>query len=123
MLASEEDSHAALVRARMGGQRQTPQIPARQGLQSIWKDLADFSMREKTTPDQVDVYRHALEMERQSIDLYSKLQAESTEDTELFGFLVEQEEEHFRILEQIVELVNRPNEWVEAAEFGLRKEY
>ena len=61
-------------------------------------------------------------MERESIELYKKLLSESSDDKELFEFLIKQEEEHYRLIEEIVKLVNRPNVWVESAEFGLRRE-
>lgn len=44
-------------------------------------------------------------------------------DKKIFEFLIEQESDHYKVLEQLIELVNRPNDWVESAEFGVRKEY
>ena len=35
----------------------------------------------------------------------------------LFDFLVQEETRHHQILEDMFRFVNRPNEWVEAAEF------
>jgi rubrerythrin len=65
----------------------------------------------------------ALEKERQSIELYQKLLLHATDDRELFEYLIKQEQEHYGLLEEIIKMVNRPNEWVESAEFGLREEY
>lgn len=36
---------------------------------------------------------------------------------------MKQEEEHYEIIDQLVTLLSRSEEWVESAEFGLRKEY
>lgn len=65
----------------------------------------------------------AAEKEKQSIELYKKLLSESKEDKDLYEFLISQEEEHYNMMEEIVVLVNRPNEWVGSAEFGNREEY
>jgi rubrerythrin len=76
----------------------------------------------KSDPGQLDVYRLAMEKEKQSVDLYKKLLSESEGDKALFKFLIAQEEAHYKIMELIVKLVSRPNEWVESAEFGIREE-
>ncbi|HWQ41417.1 MAG TPA: rubrerythrin, partial [Desulfosporosinus sp.] len=40
-----------------------------------------------------------------------------------FEYLIKQEEDHYTIIEQLVSLLSRPEEWVESAEFGVREEY
>ncbi len=42
----------------------------------------------------MDVYKAALENEKQSIDLYKKLLSESGSESELYNYLIAQEEEH-----------------------------
>jgi rubrerythrin len=51
--------------------------------------------------------------------------ADATDEKEkkIFKFLIEQEDSHYKVIEQLIEMVKRPDEWVESAEFGLRKEY
>ena len=62
---------------------------------------------------------------KQSIDLYTRLLSEATNDKKkrLFGYLIRQEKEHFEIMEELIVLINRPDDWVESAEFGVREEY
>ena len=69
--------------------------------------------------------RRQQENEKKSIDLYQKMLQEAVDerDKKIFEYLIEQENDHYKVLEQLIEMVNRPNEWVESAEFGLRKEY
>ena len=71
------------------------------------------------------MYREALAIEQQSIDLYEKYfgDAQSEEEKALFSFLIEQEKVHYRIMDDMTTMLNRPYEWVESAEFGLREEY
>lgn len=94
-------------------------------VQSIFKEIKDFNMVIKDIPSQLDVYRMALEKEEESLkfykDLYDKTKEEQSK--KVFGYLISQEDKHCIILEELVKLVNRPEEWVESAEFGLREEY
>lgn len=76
-------------------------------------------------PSQLDAYRAAMKNEQESIDFYKRYLTEAQdEDTKaLFRYLIQQEEEHLHILDQIVTMLSHSEEWVEDAEFGLRKEY
>ena len=67
----------------------------------------------------------ALENEKASITLYQKYLSEATDDESksLFEYLLKQEEGHYALIDQLVSIVSRPEEWVESAEFGLREDY
>ncbi|MBC3803479.1 rubrerythrin [Acetobacterium fimetarium] len=92
---------------------------------NVFKGSRDFINEFKKIPNQLDAYRLALEKERQSIELYKKFLSEAMDDklTVLFEYLVQQEKDHYKILEGLILLVERPEEWVESAEFGTREEY
>jgi rubrerythrin len=92
---------------------------------NVFRGSKDFQNEFKEIPNQLDAYRLALEKERQSIELYQKFLSEAMDDklTELFEYLVQQEKDHHKILESLIMLVERPEEWVESAEFGTREEY
>jgi rubrerythrin len=123
MLAQEEAAHAALLTDSQNGLPFKRAEPERPGLKTIFSGMADFKSDIKKTPSAVDVYRVALDKEQQSIDLYKKMLADASGGRELFEFLIRQEKKHYEIIEEIVKLVDRPNSWVESAEFGLREEY
>lgn len=92
---------------------------------NIFKDLEDFKSEIKVSPDQLDIYRAALEQEKQGIELYKDFlaQAVDTAEKELYDFLVKQEENHFEIIEDLILLIKKTDDWVENAEFGVREEY
>jgi rubrerythrin len=73
-----------------------------------------------------DVLQQAMEIE-QSTERFYKEQAASLEESstlrDLFESLAESEMEHYLLVSSLAEYFNRPKEWVEAAEFGLRPEY
>lgn len=94
-------------------------------IRTIFKEIGDFKLVIKDIPSQLDVYRMALEKEEQSLKFYRVLQSKTKEDQskKVFQYLINQEDKHCIILEELIKLVNRPEEWVESAEFGLREEY
>jgi rubrerythrin len=123
LLASEESGHAALLQSKKAGAPSKLNKAERPDLKNIFIGVAGLKSDTKKTPDQVDAYRMALEKEKQSIELYKKMLLQDGGEAELYGFLISQEEEHYEILEELIKIVNRPNDWVEAAEFGIREEY
>ncbi len=94
-------------------------------VKSLFEGMEDFQSEIKKIPTQLDFYRFALDNEQKSIDLYKEFasNSESEEEKKLFEYLIEQEKEHFRIVDQFVKILTHAEQWVEAAEFGVRKEY
>lgn len=122
-LAKDEKNHAQILTSKSKGLAYELDESALLPAKSVFRGMADYKSKVKEVPDQVDLYDVALDMEKKSIELYTKLLSEATEDRELFEYLIKQEQGHLAIVEEIIKLVNRPNAWVEAAEFGEREEY
>lgn len=126
LLAEDENGHAKLLQnelKKMTYELSDNETPA--NVNNVFKDKGAFKNRFEEIPNQLDVYRMALQMEKDSIALYEKLLNEATDEQtkKLFGYLVKQEENHFKIFDNLITLVERPEEWVEDAEFGPREEY
>ncbi|PKM59216.1 MAG: rubrerythrin [Firmicutes bacterium HGW-Firmicutes-4] len=126
LLAEDENGHAKLLKSEQ--EKITYNLADNKNLtetNNVFKDRGDFKNKFEKIPNQIDVYRMALQMEKDSIELYQKFFAESTDEQtkKLFGYLVKQEENHFKIFDNLITLVERPDEWVEDAEFGPREEY
>lgn len=123
-LAEEESIHARILKSKA---ETLPYelIDTNAEIKNIFVEIGKYHDIIKHIPDAVDVYRLALEHEKRSIDLYKEMLQEAVDDKDkkIFEFLIEQENDHYKVIGQLIELVNRPNEWVESAEFGLRKEY
>jgi len=79
----------------------------------------------KLRDEQVDVYRAALLKEEESVQLYKKMQetAEQQAEKSVLERLMQEEEKHLEVLENIIQMFNQVNEWVEAAEFNHQKPY
>jgi len=75
--------------------------------------------------DLLEVLRRAMNIE-QTTEAFYREQASEAEDEDmksLFGRLADIEKEHFIFVGSLVEYFDRPNEWIENSEFGLRDEY
>lgn len=121
-LAEDEKVHAEIIKEKqLGGDYSVDQESLKK-VENVFSEGPEL-FTEKNTADQISAYRLALDMEKKSIDLYKELLTQAKENKELFTFLIKQEEDHYRLIEEIIEMVMRPSEWIESAEFGLRKEY
>ena len=123
-LAEEESIHARILKSKA---ETLPYelVDTYAEIKSIFVEIGNYKNIIKQIPDALDVYTMALEAEKKSIDLYTEMLQEATDakDKKIFEYLIEQEKDHYKVMEQLIELVNRPNDWVESAEFGIRKEY
>ena len=125
-LANDEAKHAALIQKKVDG------VPAPldavedlSAQQDLFRAAKDFHSAVQAMPNQVEAYQAALEKEQQSIDLYQDLLTKAEDDTShaLFTFLLQQEKSHYAILTELLQHINRPHNWVESAEFGVREDY
>lgn len=126
LLAGEERLHAEILEQyAKKAEYDLADSGAYKTFKNVFADLDDFSVEVKTTPDQLDGYRLALEKEREMIELYEKMlqEGKTEQDKELFGFLVKEEKKHYQIFADIIEHLIKAEQWVEDAEFGLREEY
>ena len=126
ILADEEVKHAELLEKyvvhAVGDLQESKALEL---ANNVFSEIKAFENEYSAVPQQLDAYRAALAVERRSIELYRDLhaKAESQSDKDLFAFLTKQEEDHYSIVENLVILIRRPQQWVESAEFGVRKEY
>jgi rubrerythrin len=126
LLEKEEEKHAQILKSY----NNLIELPLTDStilsdVKSIFKETDNFKSEIKKLPNQLDVYRMALEKEEQSLKFYQDLfdKASDEKSKKVFGYLIDQEDKHCIIMEELVKLVTRPEEWVESAEFGRREDY
>lgn len=126
MLAADEQNHARILIDKSNEKSfQLVDTDTLSGVKNIFEGIGDIKADDQETASQLDFYRIASDKEKQSIDLYSKYlaKAEGQQEKELFEFLIMQEQRHFAVLDELASLLRQADEWVENAEFGIRKEY
>lgn len=126
MLAKEEEKHADILLGKADlfttlATQEDVLIESRK----IFGELKDFKSEISNLPSQLDSYRLALDMEHKSLNFYQELKDNASDENarKTYGYLIKQEEIHCVLLEELVKLITRPDEWVESAEFGEREEY
>lgn len=125
-LAVAESRHAELLRNRAsGGSYTLTDDPWLSDRRSLFAGLDAYRHEFVAQPGQLEAYRFALEIEQRSVDLYKTMlnEAAASADRELLTWLIRQEQDHLALFEELTAMLNRPVEWVEAAEFGPREEY
>jgi len=80
------------------------------------KSITDISV------DAVEDYRKAVEIEKRGMAFYKEKFSETEDPTEkqLFELLMKQETYHYHTCENLLEMVQAPEQWVENAEFNPR---
>ncbi len=123
-LAKAEHSHAEILRNKQSNMDAVLPETEYADLKNVFSGRDNIKSDIQKTPKQLDFYRQALDIEQKSIDLYAQLLNETQDAREkaLFSYLVEQEKQHFQLVEGFVNMLRHAEEWVEDAEFGLRNE-
>jgi rubrerythrin len=131
-LAEDEQRHYQIIQL---AQNQTLQnIEANPSLSKIQNVFVIHKNKEflsdnkefiaKLKDEQSDVYRAALVKEKESVKLYKKLKesSERHEEKRIFETLMHEEEKHVEVIENIIDMLNSVNDWVEAAEFNHKED-
>lgn len=123
MLAKEEKNHANILRTN--ADKLTLPLEDSNILFDVQPIFKNIDVLTHNLQNQLDTYRMALEKEQESLKFYQDLYANASKEhsKKVLQYLVNQEDKHCDILEELVNLVSRPDEWVESAEFGLREDY
>jgi rubrerythrin len=89
----------------------------------IFKDIKSEDFINQT--DQIEIYKKAQVIEQKSIDFYRE-QAKASENKNISGVILkifDEEKKHYLILDNIIDLLMRPKQWVENAEFNKMEDY
>jgi rubrerythrin len=125
MLAEEEEKHAGILMGKADLLTAEVEKELLTRARELFQNMGDVKSDIKDIPSQLESYRFALEMEHKSLEFYKglkeKAKDEKTKTT--YDYLIHQENIHCIVLEELVKLTTRPEEWVESAEFGVREDY
>ena len=85
----------------------------------IFEDMGKDPARVSMENVEVGLYRDALSAEQKSIDYYQENSDRFEGDQKrVIQDIIEEEKKHYRIIENIIEFVNRPQTWLENAEWN-----
>ena len=124
MLADDEVKHYKIVEGmrKMAG----PQMAETQVLSSaktIFSEMDPKNISDET--GQNELLKKAQDLEVESQKLYEDKAAETDDpdQKDLLLKIAEEEKKHYHLLENIIQFVNRPQNWLEDAEFNHLEDY
>ena len=126
MLAGAETTHYELFRRMQA--REEAFLADSALLEQVKNVFAEIREREGTPAvrsSEVDLYRKAQELERKSWELYGSAAERAASPAEKLNFerIAVEERRHYRIVEGIIDFVERPEQWLENAEWYHLEDY
>ena len=122
LLSHEEHYHFTLFES---WKKEIPHAPPVESdiigkAKDVFAELAKSEKPLAEVSDGPQAYAKALELEQKSIAYYSDAQTKTDmpEHRTLFKFLIKEEKKHAVLMENLIEFVKRPSEWLENAEFS-----
>jgi rubrerythrin len=123
LLISQEQEHFnALDSLEKSGKYKNYKKASFAGVKNIFEEMKDEL--DKISKDNVKFYKTILEIEKKSEAFYL-LHAEEQEAQvkEILLSLAREEHNHVIIIDNIIDFINKPNTWIEDAEFNHMGEY
>ncbi len=125
MLADEEVKHFQAIESMKQNQYQMVATTILDDAKNIFVKMKKQKQEFEFDKKQIKLYEKAQEIEKKSQQFYNEKaqQADLVENKKLFIELAKEEEKHYFLLENIINFVSRPKEWLEDAEWYHLEEY
>lgn len=121
MLANEEIKHYKMFEklSKNSDSITVPNMEVFKDAKEIFEDMKKESVAYDFGDQQIDFYRRAMETEDKAYEMYLEKAAQMNDPKhkEIFQIIAAEELKHKELLENILEFVSRPQEWIESAEF------
>ncbi|HUS72558.1 MAG TPA: ferritin family protein [Sedimentisphaerales bacterium] len=125
MLADEEVKHYNTIKRMQTAEPHMEETTILTHAKNVFVQIKESGESFDFDIQQTELYRKARDIEKESRDFYTEKANEVTEEyqKEIFLRLADEESKHYFLLENIIEFVSRPEEWLENAEFFHLEEY
>ncbi len=125
-LADEEKEHEEIIKELISEKKiEHEESDIIDSAKNSFKMIADDLGDNILPTEEVHIYKQAIELERKSKDFYLSKAEESNLDhvKKTFRQLAGEEDKHQQIMENISKMVDRPNTWLEDAEWYHMEDY
>ncbi len=126
MLADAEVIHYNVFsKMKEGTPWQSPDTTILKDVKNIFVRMKEEGQLESIGVSEIDLYTKAQDIEKMTEDFYRERAAQTENPTERETFLqvAGEEKKHYFILQQIIDFVSRPEQWLEDAEWYHLEEY
>ncbi len=125
MIAQEEKKHSEMF-AKLESENGVDSLPS-----STWDPKEAFIKiaQERSGSESLsaakDAYKKIVDTELEAAEYYEGLKkdAKSDEDKNALDFIIKEEKKHAKIFQELVEFIERPESWVENAEFNILEDF
>jgi len=125
MLADEEVKHYQAIENMRQDKYQMSEATVLEDARNIFVEMKDAEKEFELEQEQTTLYEKAQEIEKKSQQFYQEKagQTDKADQKKLFERLAKEEQKHYFLLENIIEFVSRPEQWLENAEWYHLEEY
>ena len=125
MLADDEVKHYEIIKMMKTARQSMTETTILNDSKNVFDKMRDTKELHDPNMEPIELYRKAQDIEKESQDFYLEKSTEVKEEyhQEIFLILSEEEKKHFFLLENIINYISRPQEWLENAEFVHLEEY
>ena len=115
VIIQDEKKHLKIVEGILKGLNiNAKDLETDNEIKSVFADMKDVLMDEiEATPDELEAFKVAMNMEKEGIDFYGKLLQEATDDKakKLFDKLMQEETKHYVIFENTYNFLSDTGNW------------
>jgi rubrerythrin len=121
---SEREHHDHLTLLQRGTAPEAAQSVALERARDQIRELVDGLDPDGFLRNDADGYRHAIDAEEKSIEIYEKMAGEEPKRAvaDLFLLIAEEERQHLQVIENIYDFVESPRTYLEWGEFSNLRE-
>ena len=125
MLADEEVKHYDAIEKIKTQNTQIAESEILTDAKNVFVQIKESGESFDFDINEADLYKKARDIEKKSRDFYTEKAGEVTEEyqKELFLKLADEEQKHYVLLDNIIDFVSRPEQWLENAEFFHLEDY
>jgi rubrerythrin len=125
ILADEEVKHYRAIEQVEKGRYEMRETDILNDVKNIFMRMKDNEEQFDSSQEQTELYSRAQEIEKQSMQFYMEksVQVDKSELKKLFELLAKEEEKHYFLLENIIDFISRPGNWLENAEWHHLEKY
>ncbi len=125
MLADEEVIHYNVIENLKASQPTLAETTLLTDAKNLFAQMRDSNENIDSDLGQIELYKKAQDIEKKSQDFYQKKADEVKKEYQkgILLRLANEEKKHYFLLENIIEFVSRPEQWLEDAEFNHLEEY
>ncbi len=125
MLADEEVKHYNIFQKMKESKVEVPDSDLLGNVKNIFIQMKERGDTFLFEAEQTDYYRKALDLEKKSENFYRDKANETTDTHQkaIFNKIANEENHHFRIVENIIDFIQRPEKWLEGAEWYHLEDY